>query len=238
MRPKCCFAVLTSRFAILAARRVGDDTGAPPGPAFPIRERYACSRSPSRPETTTAAPSSRQPRADLGADPAAAAGDDRDLAVERALHARRLGTAAGDSGQRFLRPAGSSTDCPRARVDDASEQSREHAARPQPRRRRSRPSGGEPLDDTQSTAAGSRPGAGGTAARHRPLRVTPASTLRTTGTRGSVTRRGELEREPGAGRRHERAMEGRAHREHDAHLPAPLGGERDGALDGPIGGRR
>ncbi len=190
----------------------------------------ASSRSASRPETTTAAPCSASQRGDRGADAAAAAGDDGDLAVERGAASRappaRREPCRDRPGPRRTAPRAPST----------MRLTRPVSTRPGPDLdERGGALGGEPLRRTPSTAPGSPPGAGGTAPRRPRVRVTPASTLRTTGIVGSRDRRRAASSarqalgRPGA---ISAAVEGRAHRQQHALAPAPLLGQRHRALDG------
>src|SRR5258705_12126914 len=169
--------------AILAARRVGDEPEHRPALCFPFANGML--------QPVAVAPRDYhgravlgQPRPDLGADPAASAGDDRDLAVERALH-RLASVPPPTAPSTRSRPAGSSIECPPA--PSTMRRSRPESTRPAP----TSTNAVAPSAASRSTHSVHRTGLatwrirkGRTSAA---LRVTPASTLRTTGTAGSAT---------------------------------------------------
>ena len=204
---------------------------APRRPALPDPCTARSSRSASRPETTTAAPCSASQRGDRGADPAAAAGDDGHLAVERACALTRPRAQRGERLVEARRDPRSTW--PRASSTMRLTQAGQHAARAH-LDERGGALGGEPLHavgpphraghlaQQERRHVGRRPG---DAARRRSGRR---------GSSGSRDRDAAPARRASrsAGRRHERAVEGRAHRQHHALAPAALLGQRHRALHG------
>src|SRR5262249_30583526 len=170
--------------AALAARRVGDDAEHRAALRFPFTNSLLQPLAVASRDYHGRAVLS-QSRADLGADAAAAAGDDRDLAVERALHERDSASPPATALSAFSRPAGSSIDWPRAPL--TMRRSNPESTRPGPTSTKAvAPSAASFwTHSVQRTGlATCRRRNGRTSAA---LRVTPASTLRTTGTVGSAT---------------------------------------------------
>src|SRR5262249_13681631 len=99
-------------FAILTARRVGDDTEHRPALRFPFANSMLQAIAVATRDYHGRAVLG-QPRPHLGGDPAAAAGADRDLPVEGALHDLDSPPPA-TAASAFSSPAGSSIECPRA----------------------------------------------------------------------------------------------------------------------------
>src|SRR5215475_13441075 len=105
--------------AVIAARRVGDDAERGGALRFQVSHRALQALGVATRDYHGRAVLG-QPRTDLGPDPAATAGDDGHLAVERPLHPRPAPGAAAPApptaASVLSRPAGSSTEWPRASV--------------------------------------------------------------------------------------------------------------------------
>src|SRR3989441_2406136 len=172
--------------AVVTARRVGDDAERRAPLRFKIFHHAL--------QTVAVAPRDYhgravlgQPRADGRADPAPAAGDDRDLAVERALHEPPATAASARST-----PAGSSTDWPRAPltmrrsspVSTRPGPTSTYAVAPSPASRWT-----QSAQRTGLATCFSRKGRTSSARR-----VTSPSTFRTTGIAGSETERASSSR--------------------------------------------